>query len=103
MTNHFVKDKETFNIGGIKVTGNAIGTVVLLTAGLHTPCHTQDSVCYFLEQEGSKAVFTGDTLFIAGCGRFFEVPQIPPSTPIHLQISNLNDLGNGRRNGYCFE
>lgn len=25
MTNHFVKDKETFNIGEIKVTGNAIG------------------------------------------------------------------------------
>ena len=43
--------------------------------GLHTPCHTQDSVCYFLEHEGSKAVFTGDTLFIAGSGRFFEVPS----------------------------
>jgi len=60
MVNHIVKDHETFSIGGIKVTG------------LHTPCHTQDSVCYFLEQDGSKAVFTGDTLFIGGCGKFFE-------------------------------
>ena len=30
MTNHFVKDKETFNIGGIKVTGNSIGTGVFV-------------------------------------------------------------------------
>lgn len=52
--------KSTFNIGAIKVTA------------LHTPCHTQDSICYFLEDGEDKAVFTGDTLFIGGCGRFFE-------------------------------
>ncbi|KAF1982473.1 Metallo-hydrolase/oxidoreductase [Aulographum hederae CBS 113979] len=39
---------------------------------LHTPCHTQDSICYFFEDGSEKAVFTGDTLFIGGCGRFFE-------------------------------
>lgn len=41
---------------------------------LHTPCHTQDSICYLFEDSGSneRAVFTGDTLFIGGCGRFFE-------------------------------
>lgn len=41
---------------------------------LHTPCHTQDSICYYAEDKtsGDKVVFTGDTLFIAGCGRFFE-------------------------------
>lgn len=33
---------------------------------LHTPCHTQDSICYFFEDEDTKAVFTGDTLFIGG-------------------------------------
>ncbi|KAL6151590.1 Cytoplasmic glyoxalase II [Exserohilum turcicum] len=52
--------KETFTIGSIKVTA------------LHTPCHTQDSICFFLEDGGDRAVFTGDTLFIGGCGRFFE-------------------------------
>jgi hydroxyacylglutathione hydrolase len=73
MTNHFVKDKETFNVGGIKVTGFSSLRNMNLRIGLHTPCHTQDSVCYFLEHGDSKAVFTGDTLFIAGSGRFFEV------------------------------
>ena len=33
---------------------------------LHTPCHTQDSICYFFEDEDARAVFTGDTLFIGG-------------------------------------
>lgn len=52
---------ETFTIGdSIKVKA------------LHTPCHTQDSICYLFEDGSDKAVFTGDTLFIGGCGRFFE-------------------------------
>ncbi|KAI9981469.1 hypothetical protein PInf_009221 [Phytophthora infestans] len=32
-----------------------------------TPCHTRDHVLYHCQD----ALFTGDTLFIAGCGRFF--------------------------------
>lgn len=43
---------------------------------LATPCHTQDSICYHVTDTVNKlhpgGVFTGDTLFIAGCGRFFE-------------------------------
>nr|CAD7397532.1 unnamed protein product [Timema cristinae] len=40
---------------------------------LFTPCHTSGHICYFVESAGHPpAVFTGDTLFIAGCGRFFE-------------------------------
>ncbi|KAI0282195.1 Metallo-hydrolase/oxidoreductase [Russula aff. rugulosa BPL654] len=48
---------------------------------LATPCHTQDSICYYVTDTsksksaggaGAGAVFTGDTLFIAGCGVFFE-------------------------------
>jgi len=55
------KDGETFQIGkNIKVTA------------LHTPCHTQDSICWFMEDGAEKVVFTGDTLFIGGCGKFFE-------------------------------
>ena len=52
-----LKDKEVFKIGS-DVTVKA----------LHTPCHTQDSFCYYVEDEasGERAVFTGDTLFIAG-------------------------------------
>lgn len=35
---------------------------------LHTPCHTQDSICYYMEdkENDERAVFTGDTLFIGG-------------------------------------
>jgi glyoxylase-like metal-dependent hydrolase (beta-lactamase superfamily II) len=33
---------------------------------LHTPCHTQDSICYFMQDGEQRVVFTGDTLFIGG-------------------------------------
>ncbi|KAK3103419.1 hypothetical protein FSP39_019062 [Pinctada imbricata] len=41
---------------------------------LFTPCHTSGHICYFVTGPSGKqpAVFTGDTLFIGGCGRFFE-------------------------------
>ncbi|CAL9737749.1 hydroxyacylglutathione hydrolase, cytoplasmic isozyme [Monosporozyma servazzii] len=41
---------------------------------VRTPCHTKDSICYYAKDNVTKeqAVFTGDTLFTAGCGRFFE-------------------------------
>lgn len=45
---------ETFKIGSISVKA------------LHTPCHTQDSICWFMEDGADKVVFTGDTLFIGG-------------------------------------
>ena len=49
------KHDETFKIGfGITVKA------------LHTPCHTQDSICWFMEDGAEKVVFTGDTLFIGG-------------------------------------
>ena len=37
---------------------------------LQTPCHTTGSVCYHFPE--LNAVFTGDTIFYAGVGRFFE-------------------------------
>ncbi|KAK9898727.1 Metallo-hydrolase/oxidoreductase [Cystobasidium minutum MCA 4210] len=58
-----VNDGDSFKVGeNIKVTG------------YHTPCHTQDSTCFFVEDSGKdqRGVFTGDTLFVGGCGRFFE-------------------------------
>ncbi|KAK8629040.1 hypothetical protein V6N13_077897 [Hibiscus sabdariffa] len=42
---------------------------------LHTPCHTKGHISYYItgkDGEEDPAVFTGDTLFIAGCGKFFE-------------------------------
>ncbi|KAL4557288.1 hypothetical protein LXL04_035461 [Taraxacum kok-saghyz] len=41
---------------------------------LHTPCHTKGHISYYVtgKEEEDPAVFTGDTLFVAGCGKFFE-------------------------------
>ncbi|XP_047321926.1 hydroxyacylglutathione hydrolase cytoplasmic [Impatiens glandulifera] len=41
---------------------------------LHTPCHTNGHISYYVTGKADEvpAVFTGDTLFIAGCGKFFE-------------------------------
>lgn len=70
-----------------------LGKNIEITA-YHTPCHTQDSICYYAEDKktGEKCVFTGDTLFTCGCGRFFEgtadqmikalqkIADLPPET-----------------------
>jgi len=78
-----VKDGDQINLfdGKIKLTC------------LHTPCHTRGSICYYLEAEGcvdgdqhasemkseymlvsnlNRCVFTGDTVFVGGCGHFME-------------------------------
>lgn len=46
----------------------------LIVTCIRTPCHTKDSICYHVKdlEKGEQCIFTGDTLFIAGCGRFFE-------------------------------
>ncbi|AKT36583.1 hydroxyacylglutathione hydrolase [Chondromyces crocatus] len=58
---------------------------------LHVPGHTMGAVSYHVED----AVFTGDTLFIAGCGRLFEgtpedmvtsldkLAALPPTTRVY--------------------
>ncbi len=47
--------------------GANVTVTCLLTQG-----HTQGHLCYFLQGLGRPCVFTGDTLFIGGCGKFFE-------------------------------
>jgi glyoxylase-like metal-dependent hydrolase (beta-lactamase superfamily II) len=54
---------EGFKIGSIDVRG------------LYTPCHTQDSICWFMEDGSDKVVFTGDTLFHGGEFVHTEGPQ----------------------------
>ncbi|KAK7500779.1 hypothetical protein BaRGS_00008023 [Batillaria attramentaria] len=41
---------------------------------LFTPCHTSGHICYYVTGPSgtNPAVFTGDTLFVGGCGKFFE-------------------------------
>jgi hydroxyacylglutathione hydrolase len=69
---------------------------------LHVPGHTTGAVAYVVE----GAVFTGDTLFVAGCGRLFEgtpemmhrslsekLGRLPPETRVYCgheyTVSNL--------------
>src|SRR5438876_5600196 len=46
--------------------GDAVGVGSTTLQVLHTPGHTAESVCYFLDE---RALFTGDTLFLAAVGR----------------------------------
>jgi len=57
----FVDEGDRFELG-------ALGVSIL-----HIPGHTTGAIAYVVEGDGdSPAVFTGDTLFVAGCGRLFE-------------------------------
>ena len=64
---------------------------------IHTPGHTLDHVCYWLEETHhleAPILFSGDTLFAGGCGRLFEgsaeqmwhslhsLRKLPPSTRV---------------------
>ena len=58
--NKEVADKQRISLGSISIQC------------IETPFHTQGHICYLCSEEGSseKLVFTGDTLFIGGCGRY---------------------------------
>ena len=70
----------------------SVGKEIIATV-LHTPGHTLGAVSYYLEKD--RALFTGDTLFGAGCGRLFEgtpamlhqslmtLSQLPPETNVY--------------------
>lgn len=57
----YLQEGDTFEIGRLKVRA------------IHIPGHTLGAVAYVVTQEPhDPIVFTGDTLFLAGCGRLFE-------------------------------
>ena len=61
--NHPLDDGDVFTLGATTVTG------------LLTPCHTPGHMCFLIESKvcnQAPVLFTGDTLFVGGCGRFFE-------------------------------
>jgi len=72
---------------------------------IHTPCHTKGSMCYLVSPASSKpedspfsassklpaVLFTGDTLFIGGCGRFFEGTGEDMYNALLKKISALPD------------
>ncbi|CAE7736568.1 Hagh [Symbiodinium microadriaticum] len=50
-----------------------------------TPCHTRGHVCFFLDADDGQApaLFSGDALFVAGCGRFMEGTALSMRRTLH--------------------
>lgn len=77
---NLVKDDDQFQIGKLNVKC------------LFTPCHTSGHICYYIEApNGERAVFTGDTLFQGGCGRFFEGTADQMYTALYDKLGQLPD------------
>jgi hydroxyacylglutathione hydrolase len=53
-------------------TGDVVRVGDVEARCIHIPGHTLGAVAYFVDHGGTRFVFTGDTLFCAGCGRIFE-------------------------------
>jgi hydroxyacylglutathione hydrolase len=66
-------------------TGDRFSLGELSVRTIHIPGHTTGAVAYVV---GERAVFTGDTMFLAGCGRLFE------GTPamMHASLARLAEL-----------
>lgn len=58
---------------------------------LHTPCHTAGHLCFTLSVSDRQAVFTGDTLFVAGCGKFFEGNATDMHNSLNATLAQLPD------------
>jgi hydroxyacylglutathione hydrolase len=69
-------------------TGDTVDIDEIEARCIHIPGHTLGAVAYFIDTGRERVVFTGDTLFCAGCGRLFEgTPQ-----QMHSSLSRLTEL-----------
>ena len=86
-----VHDGDSISFGGLEIKT------------IYAPCHTKGHVLYYVQRkekttgdsrEESPILFSGDTLFVGGCGRFFEgtasdmlanmdrIASLPPDTHV---------------------
>lgn len=81
----FLTDGETFSLGKLSVQAS------------HIPGHTLGAVAYAVSRPGQDtALFTGDTLFLSGCGRIFEgTPEM-----MHASLQKLAQFSDETRI-YC--
>lgn len=68
-------------------TGSEFDAAGLHFRALHIPGHTLGAVAYVTDD----AVFTGDTLFVAGCGRLFEGTPAQMYTSLNVTLGALPD------------
>lgn len=79
---HMVRDGDSLQLGSLRIQC------------LATPCHTTGHICYYVKANSDSvdaAVFTGDTLFIAGCGKFFEGTAQQMHSALISKLSALPD------------
>jgi hydroxyacylglutathione hydrolase len=73
-----VEDGERFKLAGVEFRA------------IHVPAHTLGAVGFVANE---KAVFTGDTMFVAGCGRLFEGTAAMMHRALTLGLGRLaNDV-----------
>jgi hydroxyacylglutathione hydrolase len=76
---HPLDDGDTFKLGPLEIRAH------------HVPGHTLGAVAYEVKPTaGPRWVFTGDTFFLAGCGRLFEGTPEQMYTSLH-RIAALGD------------
>jgi hydroxyacylglutathione hydrolase len=73
---HILREGEVFKLGKIEISP------------LEIPGHTLGHLAFWIPQE--KMVFTGDTLFLFGCGRLFEGTALQMWTSLQ-KVKNLPD------------
>ncbi len=54
-----VSDGQEIKLGGV------------IVKSLHTVCHSDSDVCFLIKLKNDQILFSGDTVFSGGCGRFF--------------------------------
>ncbi|KAJ1725733.1 Cytoplasmic glyoxalase II, partial [Coemansia biformis] len=80
MTNE-LRDGDEFTLGSLQVRA------------IKTLGHTSSSICYFVQDPKShpQVVFTGDTLFVGGCGRLFEGTPADMHDSLNVRLAALPD------------
>ncbi|KAJ2489759.1 Cytoplasmic glyoxalase II [Coemansia sp. RSA 2050] len=70
-------DGEEFTLGSLKIRA------------IQTFGHTTSSICYYIQSKDEKIVFTGDTLFVGGCGRLFEGTPEDMYESLNVKLARL--------------
>ncbi|KAJ1959648.1 Cytoplasmic glyoxalase II [Dipsacomyces acuminosporus] len=72
-----LKNGDAFELGSLKVRA------------IQTFGHTTSSICYYIEDGDQRVAFTGDTLFVGGCGRLFEGTPSEMHESLNVRLAAL--------------
>ncbi|KAJ2061170.1 Cytoplasmic glyoxalase II [Coemansia sp. S146] len=74
---HQLTDGEEFTLGSLRFRA------------IQTFGHTTSSICYYVRSKKERLVFTGDTLFVGGCGRLFEGTPEDMHESLNVKLAKL--------------